>query len=85
MAGQSFWLLLLVFNSVVGVVANFVSSTVSAIIFLPLIASVGVQCGHVNALCISCAVMTSGAMGLPVNSFPNANTYLTLTLTLTLR
>jgi len=75
MEGRSVWLVMLVFNAVVGIVANFVSSTVSAIIFLPLIAKVGLQVNHVNTLCISAALMTSGAMGLPVSSFPNANAY----------
>lgn len=75
MDGKSLWVVLLVFNLVVAVTANFISSTVSAIIFLPLIANIGLANNHVNALCISAAVMTSGAMGLPVSSFPNANAY----------
>lgn len=29
--------------------------------------------GHPKLLVILCAFMTSGAMGLPVSSFPNAN------------
>lgn len=64
MDGKPFWLVLFVFNAVMAISANFISSTVAAIIFLPLIANVGLMCNHINALCISAALMTSGALCL---------------------
>eukprot|EP00658_Telonema_sp_P-2_P054838 TRINITY_DN43612_c0_g2_i2.p1 TRINITY_DN43612_c0_g2~~TRINITY_DN43612_c0_g2_i2.p1 ORF type:complete len:492 (+),score=92.30 TRINITY_DN43612_c0_g2_i2:109-1584(+) len=73
--GQGLWIVMVTFNFLMAITANFISSTVSAIIFLPLIAKVGASIGHVNALTVTACMMTSGAMGLPVSSFPNANAY----------
>jgi phosphate transporter len=64
---------LFAFSSLVAVLANFISSTVAAVILLPLVATVGTSIGHPKLLVTLCAFMTSGAMGLPVSSFPNAN------------
>jgi len=64
---------LLVFTALVAVLANFISSTVAAALLFPVVASVGEQTGHPKMLTVLCALMTSGAMGLPVSSFPNAN------------
>eukprot|EP00656_Telonema_subtile_P045333 TRINITY_DN51590_c0_g1_i2.p2 TRINITY_DN51590_c0_g1~~TRINITY_DN51590_c0_g1_i2.p2 ORF type:complete len:142 (+),score=22.89 TRINITY_DN51590_c0_g1_i2:85-510(+) len=75
LAGQPLWVVMFTFNCIMAITANFISSTVSAIIFLPLIAKVGASIGHINALTVTACMMTSGAMGLPVSSFPNANTY----------
>lgn len=71
--GQGLWLQFFVFNVVAGIVANFISSTVAAIIMLPVFAQVGLTQGHPRMFVISTAIMCSGAMGLPVSSFPNAN------------
>ena len=64
---------LLAFSTLVAILANFISSTVAAVILLPLVATVGQSIGHPKLLVVLCAFMTSGAMGLPVSSFPNAN------------
>ena len=66
---------LLITDLVVGVVGNFISSTVSAIVLLPLIAHVGLQYGHPKMFVMGAAIMCSGSMGLPVSSFPNANSF----------
>merc|ERR1719375_300972 len=44
--GQHFWVVALTFNTMSGVLANFISSTVSAIIMLPIIAEVGLEIQH---------------------------------------
>eukprot|EP00038_Savillea_parva_P012583 m.205617 g.205617 ORF g.205617 m.205617 type:complete len:722 (-) comp23026_c0_seq1:101-2266(-) len=73
--GQSLFIVLLSFSSLVAVLANFISSTVAAVLLLPVVAEVGVSVGHPRMLVMLCAFMTSGAMGLPVSSFPNANSF----------
>mmetsp|Transcript_25891 Transcript_25891/g.67948 ORF Transcript_25891/g.67948 Transcript_25891/m.67948 type:complete len:585 (+) Transcript_25891:426-2180(+) len=73
--GQSLFVVLLAFSSLVAVLANFISSTVAAVLLLPVVAEVGVAVGHPRMLVLLCAFMTSGAMGLPVSSFPNANSF----------
>jgi di/tricarboxylate transporter len=71
--GMGIWPVLAAFTLLVAVLANFISSTVAAVILLPIIAEVGVAGGHPKMLILLCTFMTSGAMGLPVSSFPNAN------------
>jgi len=71
--GQSLFVVALAFNAFAGLLANFISSTVSAIIMLPVIAEVGLGIGHPRALVVGATIMCSGAMGLQVSSFPNAN------------
>jgi len=73
LAGHGLWLTAAVFNVVTAVIANFLSSTVCACIMLPVIVQIGIELNHPKLLVIGVAVMTSGAMGLPVSSFPNAN------------
>lgn len=60
--------ILLAFSCLVAVLANFISSTVAAVILLPLVATVGNTIGHPKLLVTLCAFMTSGAMGLPVRA-----------------
>lgn len=55
-------------------IANAVSHTVSAIIFLPLFFSIGVSLGHPQLLVFGGACAASCAMALPVSSFPNIST-----------
>eukprot|EP00041_Stephanoeca_diplocostata_P005758 m.68100 g.68100 ORF g.68100 m.68100 type:complete len:217 (-) comp15979_c0_seq4:134-784(-) len=69
----SVFVVLLCFTSLVAAVATVISSTVAAALLLPIVATVGMGIGHAKMLVILCAMMTSGAMGLPVSSFPNAN------------
>jgi di/tricarboxylate transporter len=64
---------LLAFSALMALLANFISSTVAAVILLPLVATVGQQLGHLKLMVMLCTLMDSGAMGLPVSSFPNAN------------
>lgn len=71
--GQSVWLKFLVFNSLAGILGNFVSSTVGGIILLPVIAKVGYACGHARMFVVGTSIMLAAAMGLPVSSFSNAN------------
>lgn len=75
LAGESLFVVLLAFSSLVAVLANFISSTVAAVLLLPVVAEVGVSVGHPRMLVLLCVFMTSGAMGLPVSSFPNANSF----------
>ncbi|KAF4657081.1 Solute carrier 13 [Perkinsus chesapeaki] len=71
--GASVWASATCFFVCTGLVANFLSSTVCAIIALPVVAKVGAVVGHPRLFTVGCALMTSAAMGLPVSSFPNAN------------
>ena len=69
------WVILLAFSSLMGIMANFISSTVAAVIILPVMAVVGAEHHHMRMLVINSALMCSGAMALPVSSFPNANSF----------
>ncbi|EEQ99891.1 Sodium-dependent high-affinity dicarboxylate transporter, putative [Perkinsus marinus ATCC 50983] len=71
--GSSVWASAVCFFLCTGLVANFLSSTVCAIVALPVVAKVGAVVGHPRLFTVGCAFMTSAAMGLPVSSFPNAN------------
>ena len=67
------WVIAVMFFTSIAIVSNFLSSTVCAVIFLPVIATIGLHAGHPKLFVIPSALMVSGAMGLPVSSFPNAN------------
>jgi hypothetical protein len=73
MEGQPLFVVLLTINISVGIFGNFISSTVAAIIMMHLIAQLGQHYNHVKMMVVGAAVMCSGSMGLPVSSFPNAN------------
>jgi len=62
-----------VFAAIVLVVATFISHTVAALIFLPLVHQVGQAMSepHPNLLVMASVLMCSGAMGLPTSGFPN--------------
>jgi phosphate transporter len=64
---------LVVFASLILVVATFISHTVAALIILPLVQQVGVGMKepHPNLLVMGSALMCSAAMGLPTSGFPN--------------
>ena len=70
---SSSWVVFLVMLLLVGMVANFLSSTVCALVTMPLVAKIGIAVGHPKLFVIAAAIMISGAMSLPVSSFPNAN------------
>ncbi|KFY58599.1 hypothetical protein V497_04741 [Pseudogymnoascus sp. VKM F-4516 (FW-969)] len=71
--GLSLYSLLVVFATLILVVATFISHTVAALIILPLVHSVGVgmENPHPNLLVMGGALMCSAAMGLPTSGFPN--------------
>ena len=62
-------------TGIVLVATTFVSHTVGALIILPVVAEIGAQLPDPmpRTLVMSAALMCSGAMGLPVSSFPNMN------------
>ncbi|KAJ9245107.1 hypothetical protein DTO169E5_974 [Paecilomyces variotii] len=71
--GLSLYGVLLVFASLILVIATFISHTVAALIILPLVQQVGVGMNdpHPNLLVMASALMCSVAMGLPTSGFPN--------------
>ncbi|KAJ3042661.1 low-affinity phosphate transporter [Rhizophlyctis rosea] len=66
---------LAIFSGIVLLVTSFISHTVGALIILPIV----VQVAHTlpdprpRTMVMAAALMCSGAMGLPVSSFPNMN------------
>jgi len=81
-SNSSHWVVLLTFASFIWLFGNFISHTVAALIVLPVIANVGCSLGggncdlgHYKALVMGSVLMDSGAMGLPVSSFPNAQAF----------
>jgi len=71
--GLSLYAIMVVFASLILVVATFISHTVAALIILPLVHSVGMSMDepHPNLLVMGGALMCSAAMGLPTSGFPN--------------
>ncbi|KAH8125414.1 hypothetical protein LI328DRAFT_146646 [Trichoderma asperelloides] len=71
--GMSLYGVLVVFSSLILVIATFISHTVAALIFLPLVYDVGVAMDqpHPNLLVMGGVLMCSAAMGLPTSGFPN--------------
>ncbi|PNS20976.1 hypothetical protein CAC42_3313 [Sphaceloma murrayae] len=69
----SLYSVLLVFTSLIMVVATFISHTVAALIVLPLVQQVGQNMAepHPNLLVMGSVLMASAAMGLPTSGFPN--------------
>ncbi|KAI9892758.1 MAG: low-affinity phosphate transporter [Vezdaea aestivalis] len=71
--GMSLYGVLVVFCTLILVVATFISHTVAALIILPLVQQVGTAMDepHPNLLVMGSALMCSAAMGLPTSGFPN--------------
>lgn len=69
----SLYSVLLVFCSLILVMATFISHTVAALIILPLVRQIGVSMEnpHPNLLVMASALMCSVAMALPTSGFPN--------------
>ena len=61
LSGASLWTFTAAFSVFMAVIANFVSSTVAAIIILPVVASVGKSIGRANLMIIASALMDSAA------------------------
>lgn len=72
-SGMGTYGVLVVFSSLIIVVASFISHTVAALIVLPIVASVGKHMDdpHPNLLVMVSALMCSAAMALPTSGFPN--------------
>ena len=70
---MSLYSVLLVFATLILVVATFISHTVAALIVLPLVQQVGQGMAepHPNLLVMGSVLMASAAMGLPTSGFPN--------------
>ncbi|KAI9202301.1 SPX domain-containing protein [Polychytrium aggregatum] len=73
--GLSVFWTVVVFSGLVLLVTSFISHTVGALIILPVVAQVGATLPDPRArtLVMATTLMCSGAMGLPVSSFPNMN------------
>ena len=71
--GLSLYGVLVVFCSLILIVATFISHTVSALIILPLVHQVGagMQDPHPNLLVMASVLICSAAAGLPTSGFPN--------------
>jgi phosphate transporter len=71
--GFSLYGVLVVFAGIILVVATFISHTVAALIFLPLVQQVGqgMSQPRPNLLVMASVLMCSAAMGLPTSGFPN--------------
>ncbi|KAH6996985.1 SPX domain-containing protein [Ilyonectria destructans] len=80
--GMSLYGVLVVFSSLILVIATFISHTVAALIFLPLVFDVGMAMDqpHPNLLVMGGVLMCSAAMGLPTSGFPNMNNPISLEL-----
>lgn len=72
--GTSIWFQTFAFCVLVTVFATFVSHTAAALIILNIVAEVGWDLGHPKLMVMAAALMCSGAMGLPISSFPNVFT-----------
>ncbi len=71
--GLSLYAVLVVFSTLILVIATFISHTVAALILLPLVARVGADMDepHPKLLVMAGVLMCSAAMGLPTSGFPN--------------
>jgi di/tricarboxylate transporter len=79
--GQSVWVVMASFATLTWFFGNFMSHTVAAIIITPVVISVacahtgGCVAGHMVLLTVAAVLVDSGAMALPMTSFPNAACY----------
>ncbi|KAJ5374108.1 Sodium/sulfate symporter [Penicillium concentricum] len=75
----SLYSVLIVFCSLILVMATFISHTVAALIILPLVRQIGVSMEdpHPNLLVMASALMCSVAMALPTSGFPNMTAIMT--------
>jgi len=69
--GVNLWTMFFCFGVLTLIVSSIVSHTVSSIILIPVVAEVGQRLGHPRLLVMGCAIACSGAMSLPISSFPN--------------
>ncbi|KAI8614770.1 Sodium:sulfate symporter transmembrane region-domain-containing protein [Chytriomyces sp. MP71] len=73
--GLSAYMTMFFFSLIVLVITSFISHTVGALIILPVVAKIGSEMmdPQPRMLVMMIALVCSGAMGLPVSSFPNMN------------
>ncbi|KAI8590400.1 Sodium/sulfate symporter [Geranomyces variabilis] len=76
MQGRGVWAVASVFGVIVLLFATFVSHSVAAAVFCPVVAAIGGDAttpgiGHTKLLVMLVALVASGAMGLPISGFPN--------------
>jgi len=76
LAGHSAYVTTLTVLLAVFLVTTFVSHTVAALILTPIIVDIARSTGQVQVVLMLSALMMSGAMSLPMSSFPNANSLL---------
>ncbi|KAL2753751.1 hypothetical protein ACRALDRAFT_1010593, partial [Sodiomyces alcalophilus JCM 7366] len=71
--GMSLYGVLVVFSTLILILATFISHTVAALIILPLVFDVGKNMAepYPNVLVMAGVLMCSAAMGLPTSGFPN--------------
>ncbi|KAL5624235.1 hypothetical protein BROUX41_004295 [Berkeleyomyces rouxiae] len=71
--GMSIYGVLIVFSTLILIIATFISHTVAALIVLPLVYDVGIEMDTPapNLLVMAGVLMCSAAMGLPTSGFPN--------------
>ena len=76
--GMSVYIVFVIFSALILVVASFISHTVAALIFLPLVREVGMNMNepHPNLLVMGGALMCSAAMALPTSGFPNMSMFI---------
>ncbi|KAK9461407.1 SPX domain-containing protein [Lipomyces oligophaga] len=72
-SGMGIYGVMVVFGSLILIIATFISHTVAALILLPIVAQVGaaMEDPHPNLLVMGAALLCSAAMGLPTSGFPN--------------
>ena len=70
---QNAFVIVLVCNLIMLFAASLVSSTVSAMILLPLMVQIGVGVGHPRLVVMCATVTCSASNALPISSFPNMN------------
>ncbi|KAH8899486.1 SPX domain-containing protein [Thozetella sp. PMI_491] len=71
--GLSLYSVLVIFSTLILVIATFISHTVAALILLPLVYDIGqnMEEPHPNLLVMAGVLMCSAAMALPTSGFPN--------------
>jgi len=76
LAGHSAYATTVTVLLAVFLVTTFVSHTVAALILTPIIVDIAASTGSVQIVVMLATLMMSGAMSLPMSSFPNANSLL---------
>ena len=74
---KSVTMIFLITMAFVMIITSFISHTVASIILLPLVRQIAIREGASQGAFVLCAVLIcSGAMALPITSFPNVNSLL---------